>query len=269
MFEYILIFILGAVVGSFLNALLWRLSVGESTLRGRSMCTNCHTLLEARDLIPLVSFFLLRRRCRHCRSKISWRYPIIEAGTGALFVLTYGLFLRDAPEGLVQSVMLGEHGRSIIILVRNWFYISVLLALFYYDLRWSLVPDRITVPAIVIGFIVQLMLFPQAFLFTVLATCVGAGFFAAQYLVSRGAWIGGGDIRLGALMGVMLGWPAVLIALFGAYIAGAVVAIVLLALRLKNRKSEIPFGPFLTGATVIALLYGDRLMIIIRDLYGI
>lgn len=269
MFEYILIFILGSIVGSFLNALLWRLSVGESVLHGRSICTNCHTSLEARDLIPLVSFFLLRRRCRHCRSKISWRYPIIEACAGVLFVLTYGLFLRDAPEGLVQSVMLGEHGRSIIILVRNWFYISVLLALFYYDLRWSLVPDRIALPAIIIGLVVQLMLFPQSFLLTVIAAGVGAGFFAVQYLVSRGAWIGGGDIRLGALMGVMLGWPAVLVALFGAYIAGAAVAVVLLLLRLKNRKSEIPFGPFLAGATMVVLLYGDQLMIVIRDFYGI
>lgn len=268
MFEYIPIFILGSIVGSFLNALLWRLSVGESMLRGRSMCTDCHTSLEARDLIPLVSFFILRRRCRHCRSKISWRYPIIESCAGALFVLAYSLFLRDVPEGLVQSVILGEHGRALIILVRNWFYISVLLALFYYDLRWSLVPDRITLPAIIAGLLTQLMLFPQSFLFTMLAVCVGAGFFAAQYLVSRGAWIGGGDIRLGALMGVMLGWPAVLVALFGAYIAGAAVAVVLLALRLKNRKSEIPFGPFLTGATVIVLLYGDELLNIIGTWYG-
>lgn len=169
----------------------------------------------------------------------------------------------------MQSVVLGEHGRALIILVRNWFYISILLGLFYYDLRWSLVPDRITLPVIVAGLLTQLMLFPQSFLFTMLAVCVGAGFFAAQYLISRGAWIGGGDIRLGALMGVMLGWPAVLVALFGAYIAGAAVAIVLLSLRLKNRKSEIPFGPFLTGATVIVLLYSDQLMSVIRNFYGL
>ncbi|MBI4252639.1 prepilin peptidase [Candidatus Uhrbacteria bacterium] len=269
MFEYIIIFIFGTIVGSFLNALVWRLSVGESVLHGRSYCTDCHTSLNAGDLIPLLSFFLLRRRCRYCRSNISWRYPIIEACGGLLFVLAYSIFLKTAPDGLAQSLLLGEHGRDILLLIRNWFFISVLLALFYYDLRWSLLPDSITLPAIVIGLVFQLILLPQQFLFIIIAALVGAGFFAAQYLLSRGAWIGGGDIRLGALMGVMLGWPGVLLALFVAYIVGAAGAIVLLALKLKDRKSAIPFGPFLAGATGMVLLYGDQLMSVIRNWYGI
>lgn len=268
MFEYIIIFILGTVVGSFLNALIWRLSVGETVLRGRSYCTSCRHPLSSSDLIPLVSFFLLRRKCRYCRAKISWRYPLIEASAGIVFVLAYSAFLQSAPDGLLQAVIVGEHGRAMAILLRNWFFASVLLALFYYDMRWSLLPDKITLPAIIIGLAIQLVLYPQTFLFIVLAAFAGAGFFLAQYLLSRGAWVGGGDIRLGALMGVMLGWPGILLALFIAYIVGAIIALALLALKLKTRKSEIPFGPFLAGATFAVLLYGEHLMAAIRNFYG-
>lgn len=268
MFEYIIIFILGTVVGSFLNALIWRLSVGETVLRGRSYCTDCRHLLSSRDLIPLVSFFILRRKCRYCRKKISWRYPLIETSAGIVFILSYSIFLQSAPDGLLQSVIVGEHWRAVAILLRNWFFASVLLALFYYDLRWSLLPDAITIPTIVSGLVIQFILFPQTILFTVLAALVGAGFFLTQYLLSRGAWVGGGDIRLGALMGVMLGWPGVLFALFIAYIVGAAVALILLVLKLKTRKSEIPFGPFLAGSTFVVLLYGERLMTAIRNFYG-
>lgn len=252
MFEYILIFVLGAIVGSFLNALIWRLSVGESVVRGRSYCTACRHVLCAKDLIPLVSFFLLRRMCRYCMEPISWRYPILEAVTGVLFVMVYAA----SPDGVV-------------FLIRDWFFISVLLVLFVYDLRWSLLPDSVTLPAIGIGLAFQLILFPSHILWFALAALVGAGFFAAQYVLSWGAWVGGGDIRLGGLMGVMVGWPGIILALFIAYIVGAAVALSLLALKLKNRKSAIPFGPFLAGATALVLLYGDSLLALIRTWYGI
>lgn len=269
MFEYILIFILGTIVGSFLNALLWRLSVGESVLRGRSYCTDCRHPLASKDLVPLISFFTLRRRCRYCSAKISWRYPIIETSAGVLFVLVYAVFVQSVPEGLIQSFFFGGHNREILMFALNVFFASALLALFVYDLRWSLLPDAITIPAIVVGVVVQAVLYPSALPWYGLAVLVGAGFFAAQYIVSRGVWIGGGDIRLGALMGVILGWPGVLLALFISYIAGAVIAIFLLALKLKNRKSEIPFAPFLTASTFIVLLYGEGLIRAIRNFYGL
>lgn len=269
MFEYLIIFILGAVVGSFLNALIWRLSVGESVLRGRSYCTACRHVLCAKDLIPLVSFFVLRKACRYCKEPISWRYPVIEAVCGILFVLAYIRFVQGVPEGLLYSAAAGQNIHEIGILVRDWFFFSVLLVLFVYDLRWTLLPDIVTLPAIGIGFALQFFLFPDQIIWYLIAALVGAGFFGVQYIISRGSWIGGGDIRLGGLMGVMLGWPDILLALFIAYIVGAAVALTLLALKLKNRKSAIPFGPFLAGATVLVLLYGDSLFALIRTWYGI
>lgn len=269
MFDYLIVSTLGAVVGSFLNALIWRLSVGESVLRGRSYCTDCRHTLAPKDLIPLVSFFFLSRRCRYCRSAISWRYPVIEASAGVLFVLVYAVFVQSVPEGLMQSFYFGGHGRELLTFARNVFFASALLALFVYDLRWSLLPDAITIPVIVVGAVVQAVLYPSALLWYGLACAVGAGFFAAQYIISRGVWIGGGDIRLGALMGVMLGWPGVLLALFISYISGAIIALGLLALKLKNRKSEIPFAPFLTASTFIVLLYGEGMIHAIRSFYGL
>ena len=269
MFEYLVIFILGAVIGSFLNALIWRLSVGESVAHGRSYCTVCHHVLSAKDLIPLISFFLLRRMCRYCKEPISWRYPVIEATSGILFVLAYTIFLQNASEGFLYSIALAQNIPEIGVLMRDWFFLSVLLVLFVYDLRWTLLPDSVTLPAIGIGLVLQFIFSPDQILWYLVAGLVGAVFFGAQYIVSRGIWVGGGDIRLGALMGVMLGWPGVLIALFISYIVGALVALVLLALKRANRKSAIPFGPFLCGATALVLLYGDTLYAMIRTWYGI
>lgn len=259
MIEAIFIFIFGTVIGSFLNAFIWRLSVEESVLKGRSHCVHCSHDLSAGDLIPIVSFLLLKGKCRYCKKSISWQYPLVEIATGVLFVCAYTVFIQAVPTGLLFALASGEHARELLILARDLFFISALMVLFVYDVRWYLLPDVVTIPAIVIALALNLML-GMDFLNLLLAAVVGGGFFLAQYVVSRGTWIGGGDIRLGALMGVMLGWPAVLYALFIAYIGGAIISIFLLALKKKGMKSEIPFGPFLCAATMYMLLYGNTII---------
>ncbi|MDP2629782.1 MAG: prepilin peptidase [Candidatus Uhrbacteria bacterium] len=275
MFELLFIFIFGTIIGSFLNAVIWRIHVSQSVMRGRSKCVHCEHELSAGDLIPLVNFVLLRGKCRYCKKPISWQYPLVELGMGMLFILSYIIFLAGAPEGVMQALFLGQYTSELIALARLLLFLAVLVVLFVYDARWGLLPDSVTLPAIPIAFIINLFVFSApvvcgdtAFVCffaspwsnMLLAALIGGGFFAFQYVISRGVWIGGGDIRLGALMGVMLGFPGILYALFIAYIVGACVAVVLLALRKKGMKSEIPFGPFLCGATAVMLLYGDSVV---------
>lgn len=259
MIETIAIFIFGTVIGSFLNAFIWRLSVEESVLKGRSHCVNCRKELSAGDLIPIVSFILLRGKCRYCKKPISWQYPLVELAAGLLFVCAYTVLIQTVPTGFLFTLASGEHARELFIFGRNIFFIAVLMVLFVYDIRWYLLPDVVTIPAIVLSFALNLVL-GMDFLNLLLAVAVGGGFFFLQYIVSKGAWIGGGDIRLGALMGVMLGWPGVVYALFIAYIGGALISVFLLALKKKGMKSEIPFGPFLCAATMYMLLYGNTII---------
>lgn len=273
MFEILVIFILGTIIGSFLNAVIWRIHVSQSVMHGRSKCVHCEHELSVGDLIPLVSFAMLRGRCRYCKKAISWQYPLVELGVGLLFVSSYVIFLSSVPDGILQAFFLGQGTEAVAVFVRLLLFLAVLVVLFVYDARWGLLPDSVTLPAIPIAFGINLFVFSapaacsdgavvcffsQPWANMLAALVVGGGFFAFQYIISRGVWIGGGDIRLGALMGVMLGFPGVLYALFIAYIVGACVAVVLLALRKKGMKSEIPFGPFLCGTTAIMLLYGDR-----------
>ncbi|MBI4599681.1 prepilin peptidase [Candidatus Uhrbacteria bacterium] len=260
MFEYVIIFILGTIIGSFLNAVIWRIHASQSVVRGRSKCVRCTHELSPGDLIPIVSFVLLGGRCRYCKKAISWQYPLVEFGMGILFVLSYAHFFGSVSGGIVQALLLGSDMGAIAALVRVLVFFAVLTVLFVYDARWGLVPDSVTLPAIPIALLINLFVFSSPWVSLLVAGLVGGGFFTLQYVVSKGVWIGGGDIRLGALMGVMLGFPEILYALFIAYSVGACVAIVLLSLKKKGMKSEMPFGPFLCGATAIMLLYGEQII---------
>lgn len=237
------IFGLGVILGSFLNAMIWRTCVGMSAMKGRSQCTHCNAQLRAFELIPVFSFLLQRGRCRHCLEHISWQYPLVELSTGLLFVLTYTVFQPD-----MIAVLFG------------WFVVAVLMFIFVYDLRYQLILDRISLPAIAIVFIYQLIRDPAAWWVYLLGLVIGGGFFLLQFVVSKGKWIGGGDIRLGALMGVILGWKLVLVALMIAYVVGAAVSLILVAMKKKSMASTTPFGTYLTFATLVTLYWGEELL---------
>ncbi len=246
--EYSVVFVFGLIVGSFLNAIIYRLSVGQSVTAGRSYCPECKHVLAPRDLVPVLSFMVLRAKCRYCRTPISWQYPIVELATAFAFVLAY---MQIAPNGL----MLGDNGLRLML---YWIYAAFLIVIFVYDLKHYLILDAVIIPAAIIALIGGIALH-QPVLSMLLAGIVAAGFFGVQFFVSRGRWIGGGDIRLGFLMGLILSWPHVVIALMLAYVLGSCIGIALILAGKKKFGSQLPFGTFLTIATYIVLLYGDQI----------
>lgn len=225
----------GLIVGSALTALTDRIIRGDSWVRGRSRCPACLKELRPRDLVPLVSFFALRGRCRACAQPIRWTYPAIEVATAALFVLA--------------AVLAPTPG----LLIRNCFIIAVLVAVFVIDARASIIPDEITLPALGVAVVWSILFRVPDLQDMLIGLVVGGGFFAVQYFISRGRWIGSGDIRLGAFLGAVLGWPYVALALLLAYWIGAIVALGFVASGKKKWGSEMPFGTFLSVAGIITL----------------
>jgi len=232
---YIFFFVLGTVIGSFLNVVILRLKNKRSVFKKPSHCPFCKKKLAWFELVPIISFIIQKGKCRHCGKRISLQYSLVEFFTGLIFLL---LFIYQLPV--------------------FWFLISCfLIVLFVYDLKHYLVPDKIIYPAIIISFFYRLWLPVPNYL---LAAAIGGAFFLLIFLISRGKWMGLGDVKIGVLMGLVLGLSHLFIALFLAFLIGGAVSIILLALKRKTLKSEIPLGPFLTGATFITLLWGDILL---------
>ncbi len=236
----ILVIVLGICIGSFLNAAIFRIHEGTSVAKGRSKCRSCEVPLGPIDLVPIVSFLLLRGRCRRCKSAISWQYPLVEFVTGLLFVL---FFIK--------------HQEFSLILIRDWIFVSFLVIIFVYDLRHMLILDRFTIPAMIVAVILNLWLGAPAAASMILGAVVIGGFFYGQFALSQGKWVGGGDIRMGALMGLMLGLSQGLVALFLAYVLGAIIGVILLVMKKAEGKTALPFGTFLTLATAVLLLLGE------------
>jgi len=237
----ILIFIIGLVFGSFLNVVIFRLAKKHSFLKGRSYCPKCNHRLEAGDLIPLFSFIFQKGKCRYCKKKISLVYPLVELATGLAFLLIF--------------INLGFSLKFFIYLV----YACFLIIIFVYDLRYNLILDKVTVPAMILAILADIML-KVPFFSVLFGVIIGGGFFFIQFAASRGRWIGGGDIRLGVLMGLILGYEKMIAALAIAYLVGALVALFLLVTKKKKLRSKLPFGTFLTLSTLIVLLYGNQII---------
>jgi len=232
MIPTVLVFIVGTIVGSFLNVVIYRLPRGESLVRPRSRCPNCGTPISAWDNIPIVSFLLLRGRCRACRAPIAWQYPLVELTAG---VLVLAAWLRDGSWLDVAG--------SVILLLS-------LLAVFFIDLVHHIVPNAITYPGIMVGL---LLAAAQGRFLDGLLAAVGAGaFFLLVAIVSRGG-MGGGDVKLAAMMGAFLGWPSIAVAMLIAFTSGATVGVLLIASGRRTRKDPIPFGPALAVGGVLAL----------------
>jgi len=249
------VFLLGLCVGSFLNVVVFRTHEGRSIVRGRSRCTQCEVALGPLDLVPVVSYVLLKGRCRRCAAVISWQYPVVEFAVGALWVATY---LRYALMWNVPANLIGEMWT--LSLARDLFVVSMLTVIFLYDLRYTYILDRFTIPSIIIVLLLNLWIGPAPE-WSLLAGGATLGlFFAVQYLVSKGTWIGGGDIRMGVLMGFLLGLRDGLVALFFAYMFGAIVGIYLIARRKVSWRAQVPFGTFLAVATLFTMFFGEPIV---------
>ncbi len=246
--------IIGFFIGSFLLVVADRFGTDRSFASGRSVCEKCHVTLRAIDLLPVVSFVLLRGQCRSCHAKISWRYPAIECLTAILFGLTAWRYTMAIllPVGFLP-IHLG------VFLFRDLIFVSLLIVLFLIDARDGVLPDAFTLPGIL--FIIAINLYLGIPITTILiGGLIVGGFFAFQFFVSHGRWVGDGDIRLGALLGVMFGLAQGLLALMIAYIVGGLFAVVLLWKKKANIKSTLSFGPFLAIAGWIVLFFGSYLV---------
>lgn len=244
LFVVIFLFLFGLAFGSFLNAWVYRTRVAQSIAKGRSLCPQCKHQLHWPDLIPVLSFLFLRGKCRYCHKKISLQYPVVEFVTGILFVLVF----------ILQGSNLG------VLLFRDLAIVFFLEFIFLYDLLYGEIPFFSTVfPGI------ALLIFSLFFHFLsptalILGLCIGTGFFLLQFFISKGAWIGGGDIGMGFFMGVALGSPLIWLALFFAYVGGSLVLLPFLFLKKVNKKSKIPFGTFLAVGTLVTLLWGQKII---------
>ncbi|HEX7456540.1 MAG TPA: prepilin peptidase [Candidatus Nanoarchaeia archaeon] len=259
-FLLLLFFIFGLAVGSFLNVIAYRSIHGGSIFFDHSRCPDCKHGLAPADLAPIASFLWLRGRCRYCGAKISAQYPLVEAATGLLFTFTFYYWAAN-----VSSVNFLGWLQLIYLL----FVVSTLIVLFITDLKDGLLPNSVVLPAIgVVGaykLILLLLNFDLAsvFLIDIAAAAVAAlAFFAIVYVSGEKA-MGGGDAKLVFLIGVAVGWPSVLVAIFLGFLTGAFVAVMLMLIGRKRFGQTVPFGPFLTIGAFIAAFWGQALI----DLY--
>jgi leader peptidase (prepilin peptidase)/N-methyltransferase len=237
--------LLGLVVGSYLNVVIYRLPRGISTVLPRSRCPACGTAVAALDNVPVLSYLLLLGRCRHCRAPISPRYPLIEAATGALFL---GSYLRFGPT---------------LDAVAGALFCALMIVLAAIDAEHLLLPDRITLPAIVLGLALSPFLTWSGLAAALVGAALGAGLLLALWggwlLLRREEGMGLGDVKMLAGIGAFLGWKGMLVALFTAALAGSVVGVVLLGTGRGGLKTKLPFGTFLAAGGLVALFAGPTI----------
>mgnify|MGYP001561332196 CR=1 FL=1 len=254
---YFLIFIFGLIIGSFLNCVIYRIEEGDK-LSGRSYCPTCKHDLKWIDLFPVFSYLFLKGKCRYCSKKISIQYPIVEILTGLMFLMVFNHQLSNREVSIFYFLF------SIFL-----FYItSSLIVIFVYDLKHLIIPDKILFPAIIITFLYQL-LFNFSFLISnYLWAGLGAFlFFGTIFFMSNGKWMGFGDCKLVFFLGLLLGFPNILLGLFLGFFFGAIIGLVSILLNLSiegktklDLKTQIPFAPFLIAGTIIAMFWGEQII---------
>jgi leader peptidase (prepilin peptidase)/N-methyltransferase len=259
---------LGLIVGSYLNVVIYRVPRDLSTVRPRSTCPGCGRPIRALDNVPVLSFLVLRGRCRNCGAPIHWRYPAIEALTGALFVAT---FLRFGPTwGMLGGAL----------------FCALMVALAAIDVEHYILPDRITLPFTAVGIALQSLLLwapapswllglagrlgwngderVAAVLGGAFGAALGAGIIFAiwggWYLVRKEEGMGLGDLKMLALIGAFVGWPGVLVCLFFASLTGAVIGVALLPFSGEGMKTRLPFGFFLALGALVTLFAGPEIV---------
>jgi leader peptidase (prepilin peptidase) / N-methyltransferase len=256
------IFIIGMVIGSFMNCVIWRSYCGESAARGRSYCPKCRHKLCWLDLVPVASFLMLGGKCRYCGKPISGQYPAVELAVGLIFWATAAVFTPQIFLGQFSLLLLTK-------LLAYWVLFSSLAVIFVADLRWYFIPDGALLSGILgaaaYNFINAGGGYPwrffdagmvwESFLSAVFAALI----FLAIYLLSRGKWIGFGDVKFAFLMGLAAGFPGILVGMFFANFFGAILGLALVARGKKKMSSQVPFGPFLVAGTVIAVFFSDEI----------
>lgn len=265
--EFFLIFsfLLGLFIGSFLNCIIYRLKTEKSFLRGRSFCPHCKHILSWKDLIPVLSFILLKGKCRYCKKKISFQYPLVELSTGLFF----SLYPLSPLFHLSQDTI----AMAIISSIFYFLIVCFSIIIFVFDLKYYLIPDRVIYPAILVSFIY--LLYFSFFLFdskihfynSLLVTFSIAFFFFSLWFFSKGKAMGFGDWEVAVFLGFFLGYPKILISLFLSFFIGALVGLILICFKKKTLKSEIPFAPFLIIGCFLSFFLGDFILDFIKSFF--
>lgn len=236
-FNEIFAFVLGLVIGSFINVCIYRLPLGLSLVSPPSRCPRCNSKLKAVDLVPVFSWLFLRGKCRRCQEKISIRYPLVELVCGLGFLVLFWKY------GLTVQYLAAV------------FLFSGLVVCSMIDYDHKIIPVQVNLTLAVAAIPLLLFQSVDVFLNGLLGALVGGGLLLLVAVASKGG-MGGGDIKLAAVLGLYLGWQHLLLALFIAFVIGAVTGLVYVWVRKKTMKQTLPFGPFLSLATFIVLLWG-------------
>lgn len=274
----------GLVFGSFINALVYRLSLTDpeipkskkhrpkkkltdeelSISKGRSVCTDCGHQLAYQDLVPVLSWVSLRGKCRYCEKSISWQYPAVELATAGLFVVSWLYWPYD-----VSSAVNWAQFCLWLLIVCSCVAMSV------YDMRWLLIPDKVLRPTFVVAVAFVLISVLTAENQTselqshILSLLIIGGGFLGLYYGSGGRWIGGGDVKLSFLMSFYLGMPAIFVALAVGFYGATLIILPLLALKRISRKQQIPFGPFLLAGFLAATLFSEQFIDLYFDIFSL
>lgn len=243
----ILFFIFGTIIGSFINCLVWRLKNNKNFVIERSQCPKCEKKLAWYENIPIFSFLVLRGKCRTCKEKIPSYYFWMEFFTGILFMFVWWFNTKNNFFNLYQFVF------ELVI-------VSILIFIFLYDALYKEISSKLIWFTVLIILIYYYFTLNLNYLSILGGAMLGFGFFALQYFVSKGRWIGGGDVRYGLLMGVLLGFGKTVIALLFSYWTGAIFGVCLMIFKKEKINSEIPFGTFLTVGTLFAFYFGEWIL---------
>lgn len=241
-----LAFIFGAVIGSFLNVCIFRMPEEKSIISPPSQCPSCHRPVRFYDNIPIISFTVLGGKCRDCGAKISWRYPLVELMTAVLSLL---LFLKF---GLSLNYL------------AFFIFTAVLIVITFIDLDHQIIPDILTLPGIPLFFLAAIFVIKVPWLEALLGLLIGGGVLFAialvYELITKREGMGGGDIKLLAMIGGFFGWKSLIFVLLFSSFTGAVIGIAAMMIKKQDMKYAVPFGPFLSAAAVAYIFWGDALM---------
>ncbi len=265
------LFIIGSVIGSFLNVLIDRIPKGQSPLGGRSYCDKCKKTLKWYDLIPLFSYICLKGKCRFCKTHISFYYPLVELITGLIFVITFfylnGLRFTNFDFGNYLEFRISDL-EFILSYIYYLLILSSFIVIFFTDIKYGIIPDKIVYSAIIISTIYHLpsiiyspVVNNQSSMPNALLSGLGALiFFFILFIATKGRGMGFGDVKLAFLLGVILGFPKILVAFYLAFLTGAICGIILIVWGKKKLKGgTIPFGPFLIIGAVLSLIFGEKI----------
>lgn len=251
---YIITFVFGATIGSFLNVCIHRLPRNLSIISPSSRCPSCQSPIRPCDNIPILSYIILKGRCRDCKTLISPRYPIVESLNALMYIFTIWKF----GVGWYTPFMFA--------------FISSLIVITFIDLDFQIIPDSITIPGVLIGLIAGSLVIPDpfariyhvGFFNSIVGIISGGGLFYMIAILGERVFgqeaMGGGDIKLMAMIGGFLGWKSILLTTFAASLTGSIVGIIFMIIKGKGKGLKVPFGPFIALGAIVSLFFGEEIL---------